>query len=158
MIKKFEEFVNEGLITDYKKQKEAENREISTSDKKFVLDVLNKLDEVEMPFVFVCKNCGIISNESVDKSKVEVDREKIHTLKEALDFDISEIHITEKSVLMLLDDDNEWLAEDTDYKNIWSSINKWFDKAFEGIGKEFDGKVGVDNMISLKPDIKKGLF
>lgn len=157
MIKKFEEFVNEGLISDYKKQKEAESREVSNSDKKFVLDVLQKLNEVEMPFVFIGKNCAII-NGSVNKDKVAIERNKIHNIDEALDMDSNDIHITEKSVLQLLDEKSEWIADGLEYKNIWNSIYKWFDKAFEKMELKFAGKIKVCDILDLKADLKKELF
>lgn len=157
MIKKFEEFVNEGLISDYIKQKEAESREISASDKKFVFDFLNVLDKVDMPFIMVCKNCGII-NDTVNRDKLDIDREKIHTLKEAMDMEPTDIHISEKSILIILDDGDEKIKYDGDYKNIWKSIYKWFDKKYEKMELEFSGKIRVSNIIKFKNDIKKELF
>ena len=157
MIKKFEEFVNEGLISDYIKQKEAESREISASDKKVVFDFLNVLDKVDMPFIMVCKNCGII-NDTVNRDKLDIDREKIHTLKEAMDMESTDIHISEKSILIILDDGDEKIKYDGDYKNIWKSIYKWFDKKYEKMELEFSGKIRVSNIIKFKNDIKKELF
>ena len=157
MIKKFEEFVNEGLISDYIKQKEAESREISASDKKFLFDFLNVLDKVDMPFIMVCKNCGSI-NDTVNRDKLDIDREKIHTLKEAMDMEPTDIHISEKSILIILDDGDEKIKYDGDYKNIWKSIYKWFDKKYEKMELEFSGKIRVSNIIKFKNDIKKELF
>ena len=78
MIKKFEEFIEEGLISDYKKQEDAKNKEISDSEKNFVLEVLKQFDEIDVPFAFICKNCALISDSvNEEKGKVITDRDKV---------------------------------------------------------------------------------
>ena len=159
MIKKFEEFVNEGLISDYKKQEEAKNREVSNGEKTFVLDILKQFEEIELPFVFTCKNCAIISS-SVDKDKVNevVERNKIFAFKELKEDSFKDIHISSRSVLRILDKDSEWLGKDVNFKNIWESVYKWFEKRFEKDEISFNGKIKVEELIDYKNDIKKELF
>ena len=159
MVKKFEEFVNEGLISDYKKQEEARNKEVSESEKTFVLEVLKQLDEIDVPFVFNCKNCAIISD-SVDKDKVGgfIERNKIFKFKELKEDSFKEIHISNRSILQILDKDTEWLGKEESYKNIWESVYKWFDKKYEKEERSFSGKVKVDKILEWKNDIKKELF
>ena len=158
MIKKFEEFVNEGLISDYKKQEEAKNKEVSEGEKTFILDVLKRFDEIDLPFVFTCKNCAIISD-SVATDKVPDFREKTFRFKDLKEDGSKDIHISNRSLLRVLDKDSEWLEKDVQYKNIWESIYKWFEKNLEKDEISFnDGKIRADELIERKNDIKKELF
>lgn len=157
MIKKFDEFVNEGLISDYKKQEEAKNKEVSEGEKTFVLDTLKRFDEIDLPFVFTCKNCTIISD-SVDEGKVPDFREKTFKFKDLKEDSFKDIHISSRSLLRISNEDSEWLKKDGEYKNIWKSIHKWFEKRFEKEELSFDNKVKVERLVEWKNDIKKELF
>lgn len=156
MIKKFDEFVNEGLISDYKKQKELMNKEISSSEKSFVFDVLKNLGEVGVPYVFTCKNYAVISK-TVNEAKVNDLREKLTTYL-GLEKDDKNIHITENSILEIIKEDDERIKPDIDYKNVWKSIYKWFEKKYEKNDLKFEGKIKVRNIIDWKRDIKKEVF
>lgn len=156
MIKKFEEFVNEGIITDYQKQVEIKNKELSRGEKKFVLDLINKLHSVDMPFAFTCKNCEIIST-NVDEDKLGPIRNRVYNTDELVNISEKDIHVSSMSAITIFDDGADEVKTN-EYKNIWKSIYKWFEKRYEKEELSFDGTITAGRILEFKKDIKKELM
>lgn len=157
MIKKFEEFVNEGLISDYKKQIEAANKEISGADKKFVFEVMGAFDEIGLPFVLTCKNCMVYNeNVDIDHKYLKDKREKKVKFSEVESLD--DIHVTDSSILEFATNSSSWVKPGYKHKNLFFDIFKWFKKKYNDDGKDFGGAIRVDRMIEYRVDIKKDIL
>ena len=151
MLKKFDEYVNEGLITDFQKEQEKETNtkkgmdvELSDDDKAFVLEFLRKLDSVGFPCVLVPgwfdgdKKTYVSTNGWGIADYFKGRKWKHQPVFKHVD-EIEDSYFINKElrrVNRILFPDDMNISEFKENKVVCKAINDWFNKKFEEWKKE----------------------
>ena len=153
MLKKFDEYVNEGLISDFQKKQEKETNakkgidvELSDDDKAFVLELLRKLDSVRFPCVLVpgwfedykrvcvCTEAsGILTYFKNEKDKMKY-QPTLKYVGHIEDSDFMKKGLWRKTRILFPDRMN--ISEFKKNTVVCKAINDWFNKKFEEWKKE----------------------
>ena len=178
MLKKFDEYINEGLISDFEKRgnERLKSNGLSDSDKEFFIDFIKKLGSVEYPICWfsTLSRCFVLSfeddnftfyhqvkdehsglfNHSDSKSRIRITNiEKF--LDKHPDFEVSL-----KDFLIFPNEDT--ISKVKRNRFLIKSINNWLQKRFEdwcGIDKKKKDKgISIEFLIDIQDEIREELY
>ncbi len=178
MLKKFDEYINEGLISDFEKRgnERLKSNGLSDSDKEFFIDFIKKLGSVEYPmcwfstssrlFVLSFKddnyafyhqvkdeNSGLF-NHSDSKSRIGITNIE-NFLDKHPDFEVSL-----KDFLIFPNEDT--ISKVKRNRFLIKSINNWLQKRFEdwcGTDKKKKNKgISIEFLIDIQDEIREELY
>ena len=178
MLKKFDEYINEGLISDFEKRgnERLKSNGLSDSDKEFFIDFIKKLGSVEYPmcwfstslrwFVFSFKDdnftfyhqvkdeCSEFFNNSDSKSRIRITNIE-NFLDKHPDFEVSL-----KDFLIFPNEDT--ISKVKRNRFLIKSINNWLQKRFEdwcGEDKKKKNRgISIEFLIDIQDEIREELY
>ena len=152
MLKKFEEYVNEGLISDFqKKQEEVSSSVLSEENKQFIIEFLRKMNSVNFPCICYFSNCSVssigLSKFMMKEYNFNVDNyDKYKSIEHIKDSFVEEIKIKRNDII-------EFSEKFEKNKVLNNAILKWFNEKFDTWKEEHPIKVAKsDGKVYEKPN------
>jgi len=150
MLKKFEEYVNEGLISDFqKKQEEVSSSVLSEENKQFIIEFLRKMNSVNFPCICHFSNCSVCSIEryNFDRKSIGEDIYKeLKSINHIKDSFVENIKIKRNDII-------EFSEKFEKNKLLNNAILKWFNERFDTWKEENPIKVRKsDGKVYEKPN------
>ena len=128
MLKKFNEYVNEGLISDFqKKQEEVSSNVLSEENKQFIIEFLRKMNSVNFPCICYFSNCYVCSIEKYNLDREFVDNDIYRELKSINDIKDSFV----EKIKIKRNDIIEFSEKFEKNKVLNNAILKWFNERFD---------------------------
>ena len=150
MLKKFNEYIEEGLISDFqKKQEEVSSNVLSEENKQFIIEFLRKMNSVNFPCICYFSNCSVCSIEryNFDRKSVGEDIYKeLKSINHIKDSFVEKIKIKRNDII-------EFSEKFEKNKVLNNAILKWFNERFDTWKEEHPIKVKrPDGKVDERPN------